>query len=156
MGAQNRVIAGDYKGCGVLKIGYSLEMYIKFGKTMPLTTENMESYEIVEKDKGQPGGSATFVDMEGNVLVGTTSGTKDVYTVALNFKDGKRSLAEIDGKRYIILRDMFFEASAKPEVKEPEATISPADELMKWKSLLDQGVITAEEFEAKKKQLLGL
>lgn len=33
---------------------------------------------------------------------------------------------------------------------------SVADELLKWKGLLDQGVITQEEFDAKKKELLGL
>lgn len=34
--------------------------------------------------------------------------------------------------------------------------ISAADELKKFKELLDSGVITQEEFDAKKKQLLGL
>jgi predicted Zn-dependent peptidase len=33
---------------------------------------------------------------------------------------------------------------------------SPADEIRKYKELLDDGVITQEEFEQKKKQLLGL
>ena len=33
---------------------------------------------------------------------------------------------------------------------------SPADELKKFKELLDMGIITQEEFDAKKKQLLGL
>ena len=33
---------------------------------------------------------------------------------------------------------------------------SMADELKKFKDLLDSGVITQEEFDAKKKQLLGL
>ena len=33
---------------------------------------------------------------------------------------------------------------------------SPAEELKKFKELWDAGVLTAEEFEAKKKQLLGL
>lgn len=33
---------------------------------------------------------------------------------------------------------------------------SAADELKKFKELLDMGVITQEEFDAKKKQLLGL
>lgn len=33
---------------------------------------------------------------------------------------------------------------------------SEADELMKYKELLDSGVITQEEFDAKKKQLLGV
>lgn len=35
-------------------------------------------------------------------------------------------------------------------------SISSADEILKFKNLLDQGIITQEEFEAKKKQLLGL
>ncbi len=43
-------------------------------------------------------------------------------------------------------------AAAKPAV--PAA--SNADELAKYKQLLDTGVITQEEFDAKKKQLLGL
>ena len=43
-----------------------------------------------------------------------------------------------------------------PKVEEKEAQSSPADELRKWKQLLDDGVITQEEFDAKKKQLLGL
>lgn len=36
------------------------------------------------------------------------------------------------------------------------STVSSADELKKFKELLDIGVITQEEFDAKKKQLLGL
>jgi len=34
--------------------------------------------------------------------------------------------------------------------------LSPADELRKFKQLLDEGVISQEEFEQKKKQILGL
>ena len=34
--------------------------------------------------------------------------------------------------------------------------ISTADEIKKFKDLLDAGIITQEEFDAKKKQLLGL
>ena len=34
--------------------------------------------------------------------------------------------------------------------------IDPADEIRKYKSLADDGIITQEEFEAKKKKLLGL
>jgi hypothetical protein len=33
---------------------------------------------------------------------------------------------------------------------------SNADEILKFKNLLDSGIITQEEFDAKKKQLLGL
>lgn len=38
----------------------------------------------------------------------------------------------------------------------PQATTSNADELKKYKELFDSGVITQEEFDAKKKQILGL
>lgn len=37
-----------------------------------------------------------------------------------------------------------------------QAAISPAEELKKFKELLDMGVISQEEFDAKKKQVLGL
>lgn len=39
---------------------------------------------------------------------------------------------------------------------EMQAINSSADEIMKYKNLLDVGAITQEEFEAKKKQLLGI
>ena len=49
----------------------------------------------------------------------------------------------------------------KRQKSAPQATTvvqqaSAADELKKFKELLDMGVITQEEFDAKKKQLLGL
>lgn len=36
------------------------------------------------------------------------------------------------------------------------STVSSADELRKFKELLDEGIITQEEFEKKKLQILGL
>ncbi|BCA37289.1 DUF4429 domain-containing protein [Bacillus cereus group sp. MYBK163-2] len=36
------------------------------------------------------------------------------------------------------------------------ASVSGADEILKYKELLDQGIITEEDFQAKKKQLLGI
>lgn len=39
--------------------------------------------------------------------------------------------------------------------KNQPSSLSPADELRKFKALMDEGIITVEEFEAKKKQLLG-
>ena len=43
-----------------------------------------------------------------------------------------------------------------PKVKVVGNTTSNADELKKYKDLLDSGVITQEEFDEKKKQLLGI
>lgn len=42
------------------------------------------------------------------------------------------------------------------KMSEPSTSTSVADEIAKYKSLLDSGAITSEEFEAKKKQLLNL
>lgn len=44
--------------------------------------------------------------------------------------------------------------SQKNSQNTPHHTFSPADELLKYKNLLDLGVITEEEFEKKKQQLL--
>ena len=47
------------------------------------------------------------------------------------------------------------QATTQPIVNNIQESTS-ADELKKYKELLDSGVITQEEFDAKKKQLLGL
>lgn len=46
--------------------------------------------------------------------------------------------------------------SKAPEAQASSAKTIPAEELKKLKELLDMGVITQEEFEIKKKELLGL
>ena len=45
---------------------------------------------------------------------------------------------------------------AEKQAKVSEALPSSADEISKFKSLLDSGAITQDEYEAKKKQLLGI
>ena len=47
-------------------------------------------------------------------------------------------------------------ANVMQETLKKEGSQSTADELKKFKELLDSGIITQEEFDAKKKQLLGL
>lgn len=61
------------------------------------------------------------------------------------------------------IRDYISNWSAAPAAPAPqpvqqvvEQKTSPADEIRKYKGLLDDGIISQEEFEAKKKQLLGL
>lgn len=44
----------------------------------------------------------------------------------------------------------------QPQTTRAAVSSSPAEELMKYKELLDTGVITQEEFDTKKKQLLEL
>lgn len=57
------------------------------------------------------------------------------------------------------LSNLLIERQSKPVVAstiKQEIPQSNAEELKKYKELLDMGVITQEEFDAKKKQLLGL
>lgn len=46
--------------------------------------------------------------------------------------------------------------TVRSEAKKEETEVGSADEIKKFKELLDTGAITQEEFDAKKKQLLGL
>lgn len=47
-------------------------------------------------------------------------------------------------------------AALLDEIGKSAKSVSAADEIAKYKDLLDSGAITQEEFDAKKKQLLGL
>lgn len=49
-----------------------------------------------------------------------------------------------------------YKSDGSPELAKVIQQTSSADELKKFKELLDMGIITQEEFDAKKKQLLGL
>lgn len=58
---------------------------------------------------------------------------------------------------YKVLNDLVIERQTqKPSQTQITMYQSNADELKKYKELLDSGIISQEEFEAKKKQLLGL
>ena len=59
-------------------------------------------------------------------------------------------------KANAILLDVEKALYTSKAEKENKNSVSSADELKKFKELLDSGVITQEEFDAKKKQLLGL
>ncbi len=62
---------------------------------------------------------------------------------------------------YIKENDNWFkkrdeERKARAEEQKAQAVKSQADEIKKFKELLDSGAITQEEYDAKKKQILGL
>ncbi|ORN06469.1 hypothetical protein FAM21834_02114 [Lentilactobacillus parabuchneri] len=93
-------------------------------------------------------------------------------SVVMNFKDGKtRQIVFVNQvvrtgdpafisafqfyKKLCAQLDQVIQENKNEQVKlQPQ--IDPADELAKFKKLADDGIITQQEFEAKKKQLLGL
>ena len=76
------------------------------------------------------------------------------YTDAIGLYDTAKKLQA--GKE--ILEELVKQnkkETAQP-IKNKSEVQGQADELLKWKDLLDQGIITQAEFDAKKRQLLGL
>ncbi len=107
--AKNQVIAGDYSGNKIyansgnqLGIGKSQIGYIAI-----CAKPRIESYELITEDKVKSGSSAILRGMAGvaflggvGILAGLTAKNKGIYTIAIQWKDGKRSLIEIDDKLY--------------------------------------------------------
>ena len=60
----------------------------------------------------------------------------------------------------IKIYDVVIEIQSKPQSVQPivaeTVAMDEADKLKKFKALLDEGIITQEEFDAKKKELLDL
>lgn len=61
-----------------------------------------------------------------------------------------------DAKRIFTILDSIVNENKPKEKETPALPTSAADEILKFKQLMDQGIISADEFEAKKKQLLNL
>jgi len=90
--------------------------------------------------------------------------------VSVHFRDGKKSLLEINGEIYKAIVTLCFgiknenstaptsnipkEANVKSILSQPK--INTPDEIRKFKALFDDGIITQDEFDIKKKQLLEL
>lgn len=79
---------------------------------------------------------------------GVFDSVSDENTIIFNKKDYEKAL---DLKEYIesVQDEQNNQSSLASESSE-------ADEILKFKELMESGVITQEEFEAKKKQILGL
>lgn len=95
----------------------------------------------------------------GEVLGGTSIGAQ----MATNRADDKLNqitdytkCPHCNSTNVVKLSDKEWEAEQKALNQPSSSTVSEADELLKFKELLDSGVITQEEFDAKKKQILGL
>lgn len=86
-------------------------------------------------------------------------GTSVFKSIAITTSSGAIKFAMIDNRNdiYDTISNLLMDRqkhSSTPTT--PTPSTSNADELKKYKELFDNGVITQEEFDAKKKQLLGL
>lgn len=83
------------------------------------------------------------------ITVSSSSGAI-AFKLIENYRDIHQAISDL-----LIERQQKVAISEVPVIKQ-ELQQSVADELKKYKELLDSGIITEEEFNAKKKQLLGL
>lgn len=115
MGAKNCVIAGDYENRGLIKSPKGLILVIGFTKRILLDKEAVEAYEVIDEEKKTSATSAVGRGLVGSfvlgpvgLLAGLSAKKKGVYTVAIQFKDGKKSLLEIDDSLFKILVKSLF------------------------------------------------
>lgn len=125
---------------GERKIYYADISSIQFKKSSALLSGFIEFYFAGHNTQKQGGG----------LFAGTTNDNRFTFY--------NKYLAEMEKARDYI-QNKINESRAPQNVvvqAAPAAAVSGADEIIKYKQLLDAGVITQEEFEAKKKQILGL
>ena len=108
--ARNAAISGDYKG--VLTIGFTcLKIHYGFFKTMRLerletVTGEQQKSAMSAFTRGAVGG---FLLGPAGMIAGSLSAkTNSIYRVAVYFRDGKRSLLEVDGNLYSTLMRFCF------------------------------------------------
>lgn len=123
----------------------------------------LRSYELTVTDKKIYGTVAwgRRVDLPMDAVSAIGMGV--FKSIAISTASGRINFAAIKNRDEIhkIVSDLLVERQNKEKVVsattiKQEIPQSNADEIKKFKDLLDSGVITQEEFDAKKKQLLGL
>lgn len=115
--AKNEVIKGDYMSWSVFKGYKEPYLHLTFGgqKDIILNKSTIESYEVITEEQRKSGTSAVLRAGVGTVLLGgigllagLSAKNKGIYVVAIQFKDGKKSLIEIDDKIYKQLVEAMF------------------------------------------------
>ena len=121
--AKNKVLSGNYVDDSVRIEGLGTQLVFGYGKDNDLFTtthitldkSTVESYEVLTEDKVKSASSTMLRAGAGalllgpvGLLAGVSGKTKGIYNVAILFKDGKKSLIEIDDKHYKVLMKVLF------------------------------------------------
>lgn len=120
--AQNRVIAGDYKGRAVERnfgdvfLNAPTSVFGTPEEDVDINKKTVKSYELLtnEDSKNVASGIArgliggTLFGVAGMLVGGMSSKTNHIYRVSIEFCDGKRSLLEVDDKLYKAIEKVLF------------------------------------------------
>ena len=120
MAAQNLVIAGDYEGHGIAMLKNKATLVIGLSlfknKKIHLNKSEIESYEVITDEHMKSASSGVARGIVGGALLGPvgmlaggiSAKNKGIYTVAIQFKDGKQSLIEVNDQIYKnIIKECF-------------------------------------------------
>jgi hypothetical protein len=115
MSAKNKVIAGDYEGKLVTQTFGIVTLSTSITKGFPIDKTTVEEYEIIDATSRKSAVSGVGRAFVGGVilgpvgwLAGLTAKSKGTHTIAVQFKDGKKSLIEINDKIYSSLVKKLF------------------------------------------------
>lgn len=108
--AKNKVIAGDYIGAAVSEILGT----VTIGNNT-VSKHTIASYEVVTEEHRKSAVSGVVRGLVGKavlgpvgLLAGLSAKNVGTYTIAINWKSGRKSLIETDDKIYkVILKEMF-------------------------------------------------
>jgi len=105
--AKNQVIAGEHQGKFITDYD-KLVINVGFTKKIPLNSTTVESYELITDEHRKSAASGVARGLVGGALLGPvgmlagamSAKNKSTYQLAIQFKDGTRSLLEVDDKIY--------------------------------------------------------
>ncbi len=111
----NTVIAGDYEGKPVVYNSKFVGISLTFTNILKLNKDTVESYEVITEEHRKSAVSGVSRGIVGGALLGPvgllaglSAKNKGTFNVAVQFRDGKRSLLEINDKAYKeIIKIMF-------------------------------------------------
>lgn len=96
------------------------------------------------------------ITFKSGIVLGTI--TIDTIKGTFNIGTDKTAAKLVDSRIHQAINEIFNDNNDNNEIERlgSNTVVSVADELKKFKELLDMGVLTQEEFDAKKEQLLNL
>lgn len=109
------VMAGDYKGAGI-KAGFNSVTICHGLKRIKIGRNSVESYELITDEHRKSAASGIGRGIVGGALLGPvgmlggalSAKNKSVYQVVVQFRDGKKSLMQLDGPTYKALVTAIF------------------------------------------------
>ncbi len=114
--AKNAVIAGDYSGKRLNSSFGTINIMLSFSTLITLNKDTVESYELITDEHRKSAASGAARGIVGGALLGPvgmlagglSAKNKGIYQVAIQFRDGKKSLVEVDDKIYkAIVKNCF-------------------------------------------------